>query len=413
MKNKHFAVSFEEALNTVLNAVSPLGREDISIMKAVGRVLCEDIISGITIPAADDSAMDGYAVIADSTNGASKANPVKLKIIDEIQAGGPLSGKHVTRGTAIKIMTGAPIPEGADSVIPFEDTEEASGNVKIFREVIKEENVRFAGENIKKGDVVLEKGERLKSANIGILASLNLQSVEVYRQPTVSIISTGNELTEIGKNIKPGQIINSSTYALYSEIQKYNSIPYNVGIAKDTIKETKKKFIKALKSDVIISTGGVSMGEYDYVKNIYSDLGIELIFGRVNVKPGRPTTFGKKGNKLFFGLPGNPVATLSSFIQFVRPALLKMMGAKRIHKPVVDAFIEEDIVKQSGKVNLMRGIFTLKNNQFFVTTTGNQNSSILRSMSDANCLIILPENVTSVKAGETVAIQLIDHDEIL
>jgi molybdopterin molybdotransferase len=413
MKNKHFTVSFEEALNIVLSSVSPLGWENISIMEANGRVLYEDIISNIMIPATDDSAMDGYAVIADNTRGASKAEPVKLEIIGERQAGGPISGKRLSKGTAIKIMTGAPIPAGADSVIPFEDTEEEAGYVKIIREVVKEENVRFAGENIKKGDIVLEKGERLKSANIGILASLNLKFIQVYRQPAVSIISTGNELAEIGDNIKPGQIINSSAYALYSEIQKYSAIPRNIGIAKDTIEDTRQKFEEALKSDVIISTGGVSMGNYDFVKDIYSDLGIEILFGRINVKPGRPTTFGKKENKMFFGLPGNPVATLSSFIQFVRPALLKLMGAKKINKPVVSAIIKEDISKQSGKVNLMRGIFTINDNQFFVSTTGNQNSSILRSMSDANCLIVLPENIENIKEGEKVLIQLIEHDEIL
>jgi molybdopterin molybdotransferase len=412
MKDKHLTVSFEEALKIILNSVTPLGWENVSIMKASGRVLYADIISEITIPEADDSAMDGYAIIAEDTNRASKLKPAKLEIIGETQAGGLNSGKRVANQKAIRIMTGAPIPAGADSVIPFEDTEEVAGYVKLFREISKNENVRFAGENIKKGDKVLEKGERLKPANIGILASLNLKEVKVYKQPTVSIISTGNELAEIGENIKPGQIINSSSYALYSEIEKYSAIPRNKGIAKDTIKDTKQKFMEAMDSDVIISTGGVSMGKYDFVKDIYSDLDITMLFGRVNVKPGRPTTFGIKENKLIFGLPGNPVATLSSFIQFVRPALLKLMGAKKISKPVVSAIIEEDIDKQPGKVNLMRGIFAIKNNQFFVTTTGNQNSSILRSMSDANCLIVLPENVSSVKAGETVSIQLIDHDEI-
>jgi molybdopterin molybdotransferase len=413
MTTKNLTVSFEEALKIILNSVIHLGCENISIMKASGRILYEDILSDIMIPPVDDSAMDGYAIIADDTHGASKTKPVKLQVIGEIQAGGPPAGKKVSKGTAIRIMTGAPIPEGADSVIQFEDTEEEAGYVKILREIVKYENYRFAGENIKKNDTVLEKGERLKSADIGVLASLNSKSVNVYKQPSVSIIATGDEIADIGEEIKPGQIRNSNTYILLSEIQKYSTISYYVGIAKDTLKDTKKKFLKALKSDVIISTGGVSMGKYDFVKEIYSDLNIEIFFERINVKPGRPCTYGKIDNKLIFGLPGNPVASMTSFIQFVRPALLKLMGAKKLNKPIVSAFLEQDISKLPGKVQLYRGCFTIKDDQFFVSTTGNQNSSVLRSMSLANCLIIIPENITQVKAGEKVKIQLIDHDEIL
>ncbi len=412
MKNKNITVSIEEALKIILNSVTPLNCENISIMEASNRVLYEDIVSEIMVPPADDSAMDGYAIIADDTRGASKNNPVKLQITGEIQAGGSAVGKKVPKGTAIRIMTGAAIPEGADSVIQFEDTEEKAGYVEIFRETAKYENCRFAGENIKKGDTVLRKGDRLSSADVGILASLNYSTVKAYKQPTVSIISTGNELADLGEEIQVGQIRNVNAYTLYSEVKKYNALPDYLGIAKDTLKDTKEMFLKALKSDVVISTGGVSMGRYDFVKEIYSDLNIEIQFEWVNVKPGRPWAFGKKGNKLIFGLPGNPVSTLTSFIQFVRPALLRLMGAKRIRKPIVNAFLKEDINKQSGKVHLLRGFFTIKNNEFHVSTTGNQNSSVLRSMSDANCLIVIPENTTAVKAGTKVAIQLIDHDEV-
>lgn len=405
-------VSIEEAQKIILNSVSPLSCESVSIMEASGRVLYENIVSDTMVPPADDSAMDGYAIIADDTRGASINNPVGLQVIGEVQAGGSIIGKKVSKGTAIRIMTGATIPEDADSVIQFEDTEEKAGHVKIFREITKYENYRFAGENIRRGDNVLRKGDRLTSADIGILASLNHKTVKVYRQPTVSIISTGNELADIGEEIQVGQIRNVNAYTLYSEVKKYNALPDYLGIAKDTLEDTKEMFLKALKSDVVISTGGVSMGRYDFVKEIYSDLNIEMQFEWVNVKPGRPWAFGKKDNKLIFGLPGNPVSTLTSFIQFVRPALLRLMGATRIKKPIVNAFLQEDINKQPGKVHLLRGFFTIKDNEFHVLTTGNQNSSVLRSMSDANCLIIIPGDTTEVKAGERVAIQLIDHDEI-
>jgi molybdopterin molybdotransferase len=413
MRNRNLTVSVSEAQKIVLSSVSPLTSENVSIMEAYNRVLHQDIISDVMIPSVDDSAMDGYAIIADDTRGASKDTPRKLKITGEIQAGGSIIGKEVSKGTAIRIMTGAPIPTGADSVIQFEDTEEEAGYVKIFRETVKHNNCRSAGENINKGDKVLQKGDRLRSADVGILASLNYKAVRVYKQPAVSIISTGDELADIDEESQSGQIRNVNVYTLYSEVKKYGGLPQYVGIAKDTLKDTKEIFLKALKSDVVISTGGVSMGKYDFVKKIYSDLNIEIQFEWVNVKPGRPCTFAKKDNKLVFGLPGNPVPTLTSFIQFVRPALLRLMGAKRITKPVVNALLEEDIDKQSAKVHLLlRGYFTIKNNEFYVSPTGNQKPSVLRSMSDANCLIVIPENITKVKAGDKVSIQLIHHDEI-
>ncbi|MCG9968891.1 molybdopterin molybdotransferase MoeA [Pelotomaculum terephthalicicum JT] len=411
MRNNNLAVSIEEALKIILNSISPLTCENISIMEACNRVLYEDIVSDIIIPPADDSAMDGYAVIAEDTLGASINHPIKLQITGEIQSGGSVNGKKVSRGTAIRIMTGAPMPEGADAVIKFEDAAEEDGYVNIFQETVKYKNYRFAGENIKKGDKVLRKGDRLSSVDVGILASLNYNTVKVYKQPIVSIISTGDELADIGEEIRTGQIRNVNAYTIYSEVKKYNAIPYCLGIAKDTLKDMKEIFLKALKSDVVISTGGASMGRYDFVKDIYLALDVEIQFEKVNVKPGKPVIFGKKDNQLFFGLPGNPVSTLTSFIQFVRPALLRLMGANRILKPIVNAFLEEDINKKSGRVNLLRGYATIKDNEFYVSTTGNQNSSVLTSMRDANCLIIIPEN-TKVKAGEKVRIQLIEHEEI-
>jgi len=411
-ENEDSTVSVEEAQRIILDAVSPLGGETISIVESFNRILHEDIVSETMIPPVDDSAMDGYAVIAADTAGASRNNPVRLRVLGEIRAGGSAAGMRVAAGTAIRIMTGGPLPEGADSVIPFEDTEEKSGYVEVFSESARNGNCKRAGENIKKGERVLQKGDRLRSADVGILASLGYDTVRVYKQPEVSIISTGDELAEVGEKMQTGQIRNINAYTLYSEVRKYNAVPHYLGIARDTMKDVREMLLKALDSDVAISTGGVSMGKYDFVKEIYSDLEVEILFEWINVKPGRPCTFGKRGNKLVFGLPGYPVPTLTSFIQFVRPALLKLMGAKKINKPIVGAFLEEDISKQPGAVNLLRGSFTIRNDEFYVSTTGNQKSSELRSMSKANCLIIIPESRTRIKAGEKVAIQLIDHDEI-
>lgn len=411
MQNRDLTVSVTDALQIILRSVRPLDREDVPIMQLSGRILHESIVADKMVPPWNDSAMDGYALIAEDSRGASRDNPAILRIAGEVQAGS-FSTAPVEKGTAIRIMTGAPVPVNADCVVQVEDTEEEAGHVRIFREVSQFENYRFAGQSIKKGDVVLHKGERLGSAHMGVLASLNCETARVYKQPKVAIIATGNEIVDLGQNIEDGQIRNVNAYTLMTEATKYGALPKYLGIARDRFEDTKDLFEAALKADVVISTGGVSMGKYDLVKDICSTLGIDIKFGWVNVKPGRPFTFGTKGGKLIFGLPGNPVSTLTSFIQFVRPALLSLMGALHIHKPVVNAFLEEQITKHPGRAHFVRGRFTIRNNSFYVSPTGNQTSSIIRSMSDANCLIIIPEETTSVEAGEQVAIQLINHDEI-
>ena len=411
-EESNLTVSVEEARKIILAAARPVGGESVSVMDASDRILYEDVVSDVMIPPVDDSAMDGYAIIAADTKGASRDNPVRLRVAGEVRAGASILGKIVSYGTAIRIMTGAPIPQGADSVIRFEETEEEAGYVNIFSESAKYGNCKRAGESIGKGEIVLRKGDRLKSADVGLLVSLNRNAARVYKRPTVSIISTGDELAEIGEEIHANQIRNVNAYTLYSEVRRYNALPRYLGIARDTIRDTKEKFLEALESDVVISTGGISMGKYDMVKKIYSELDIEILFEWIRVKPGRPCTLGVKNGKLIFGLPGYPVPTLTSFIQFVRPALLKLMEARKIEKPMVNAFLEENIANRGGSVNLLRGCFTIRNGEFYVSTTGSQKSSVLGSMSRANCLIVIPEDAEGLKAGEKVTIQLIDHDEI-
>lgn len=411
MINRDKTVSVGDALKVIMENVTPLGPEDVSIADLPGRVLYEPIIAEHMVPPWNDSAMDGYAFVAGDSKGCSPDNPVKLRVVGEVQAGN-IWKKPVENGTAIRIMTGAPIPANADCVVPVEDTEEEAGYVTIFRELSSFENYRFAGESICKGDIVLDKGERMDSAHIGVLASLNCSKTRVYARPTVAIIATGNEVVDPGENMADCQIRNVNAYTLLVEAEKYGALPTYLGIARDNYDDSRRIFEKALEADVVISTGGVSMGKYDLVKDVFSGLGVNIRFGWVKVKPGRPFTFGTKGRKLIFGLPGNPVSTLTSFIQFVRPALLSLMGACRIQKPVVNAIIMEDVSKQPGKMHFLRGKFLIKNNVFYVATTGNQKSSIIRSMSDANCLIILPEETTTMKAGEQVAIQLINHEEV-
>ncbi|MDY6932809.1 MAG: molybdopterin molybdotransferase MoeA [Spirochaetota bacterium] len=412
MKVSKIVVTVEEATDIILNSIIQLKGERVSILDATKRVLFEDIISSINIPLLDNSAMDGYAIIAADTIGSNRERPVKLPVLGEVQAGGDHQGIRISSGSVIRIMTGAPIPKSADAVVQFEDTCEEDGIVSIYREVKKGENIRLAGEDIRKGGLILQSGHLLRSADIGILASLNYQEVMLYRRPEVAIISTGDEIVDIGEVLHPGQIRNSNSYTLYSEIKRYNTIPHYLGIARDDIDETKEKLNQAFKYDVIITTGGVSMGRYDFVKDVMIDLGVDIKFESIRMKPGKPCIFGIKGHKLFFGLPGNPVSTMISFYQFVRPAILKLMGAERINIPTVNAILEEGIRKKPDRVNFIRGHFTINDGELYVKTTGSQGSGILSSMSRANCIILLPIGIEGVHAGERVSIQLIHHEEI-
>lgn len=411
-KNETRAISPEMACDMILKDIQPLGHETITISEGYGRILASDIISDINIPPFDNSAMDGYALQAASTKSASRANPAALSVEGEVQAGGVIFDGNLSGNRAIRIMTGAPVPEQADAVIPVEDTSEENNVVSIYRQISEGENIRRAGEDISLGQTVLKAGDRLNSADIGLLASLNIASITVYRRPHVAVISTGDEISDLGDDLKPGQIRNSNAYTLQSEISKYNGVPHYIGIARDTIAHTREKFLKASEYDVIISTGGVSMGKYDYVADVMKDMGIEILIHSISMKPGKPCVFGKLGNKLFFGLPGNPVSTMISFIEFVRPALLRLMGASVINKPVVQAVLDEEIKKKPERTHFIRGFFYMKEGTIHVTTTGPQGSGILRSMHEANCLIILPAHISLAEKGSLVSIQLINHEEV-
>ncbi len=402
----------EQALEIIMAATPRLDSEIIAFTEAVGRVLYSDIISPVNIPGFDNSAMDGYALKHEESSGASPENPRTFTICGEIQAGGEPSRARLEPGTAIRIMTGAPMPPGADAVIPVEDTAEEGNILSIMKPLAKHENVRFAGEDIAAGDTALRKGRRLTSADVGLLASLNCTTLEVYRRPAVAIITTGDEVVEPGEELKEGQVRNSNAYTLLCEVAKYGGVPRYLGIARDNREETAEMFKGGLDADVVITTGGVSMGRYDFVKDVMARLGVDIKIETIRMKPGKPVVFGQKGNTLFFGLPGNPVSTMVSFLQFVRPALLLLAGSSTLDKPLLEAVLDNPLKKKPGRRHYIRGYFSIRHGRLHVTTTGPQGSGILRSMSIANCLIILPEDVTGVEAGEKVMIQLIDHGEI-
>ncbi len=415
MQNNTSFVSVETALQIMLDSVTTVGHERVHLLEAAGRILYEDIRSDINIPPFDNSAMDGYAVRSTDTKWSSATTPVPFMVAGEIQAGGGLKDRILAKGTAIRIMTGAPVPEGADAVIPVEFTVEDGhqGRMLAYKELKTHENIRCAGEDVTAGQTVLKRGDALKSADIGLLAALNKKEIPVYKKPAVAIISTGDEIVEVGEETAPGKIRNTNAYTLIAEVRKYNGDPRYLGIARDTLTTTREKFEEALQADVVISTGGVSMGKYDLVKQVLEELGVDVKIEKIRMKPGKPMIFGVRGRTLYFGLPGNPVSTMVSFIEFVRPVLLRLGGARVIDKPEIRAKLEHDIRKSSERKEFIRARFSIIGGSFHVTATGPQGSGILRSMSLANCLIVIPEDVAEYKKGDFVIVQLINHEEII
>jgi len=408
-------IKVEDALKIVLRCIRILNSETVKLVDSLGRVLAEDIRSDSNIPGFDNSAMDGYAVKSLDTKGARKDNPKVLDVADDIKAG-DMPKKIVRPGQAIRIMTGAPIPKGADSVIMVEDTEkvsgvrcQVSGFVKIFKEVEPRENIRKAGEDIKKGDLVISKGTLLKSAHIGILASLGRAQFKVFRKPKVAILATGDELVDADERIGPGKLRSSNTYTLYSQILRYGGIPKNLGIARDKPSELEKK-IKAgvLTCDLILTSGGVSVGDYDLVKDILAKMGTNIRFWKVAMRPGKPLVFGVIKGIPVFGLPGNPVSSMVVFEIFVRPVILKMLGQKKDERKKIEAVLEEDIKKKPGFRYFLRANTRWHQGRYLTRTTGPQGSAILKSMALANSLIILPEDKEFVKKGERVTVIFLD-----
>jgi molybdopterin molybdotransferase len=404
--------AFQEALDRVLSHIQPLGSEKVSLLEALGRVIAEDIFATRDLPPYDNSGMDGYAVKYADIQNASKSRPIRLKVIGDLPAGSA-STKIIEQGQAIRIMTGAPIPMGADTVIPVEETEEKEGFVSIFREVPLGEYIRRAGEDVKKGVRVFSTGDVISPAGVGMLASLGRSSVSVYQRPLAAILCTGNELVDVDGELDEVKIVSSNSYSLAAQVKECGAIPVQLGIAKDRREEIIEGLHQGIRADVLISSAGVSAGDFDYVKGALSELGMELIFWRVAMKPGKPLAFGTINKKPVFGLPGNPVSSMVSFEQFVRPSLLKMMGHREPFRPVIEATLKGVIHKESGSRHFIRALVSLEGNQYTVAPAGAQGSGILRSMVKANGLIVVPEDREIVKAGERVKVQLIDRVQSL
>jgi molybdopterin molybdotransferase len=400
-------ISVEKALNTILVNFRPLGLEKINILEARKRVIGEDIFAPHNIPSADNSAMDGYAVRHIDTKGATQDKPLQLKIIEDIPAG-KVALKKIKKGEAARIMTGAVIPEGADSVIRQEDTKKNGKTVVIYTSAEKGTNIRFAGEDVQKGELVVNKGSALRPADIGMLAALGKAFISVYQKPRVAIMSTGDELVDIETDPPLGKIINSNSYSLAAQVLECGGIPIMLGISKDKKIDLQKKFKTALHADVIISSGGVSVGDFDFVKNVMGEIGNAMHFWQVAMRPGKPLAFGAIESVPLFGLPGNPVSAMVSFEQFVRPSLLKMQGHKKIFRQTAKAVCDQEVQKSAGFKHFIRAVVKKEKDQYIASTTGAQGSGILKSMVIANALIVMGENETRIKKGSQVTIQLLD-----
>lgn len=403
---KNDLTRLEDALKIVLGAVSVLGAEKISLLDALGRVLTEDIIAERDNPPWDNSAMDGFAVrYEDIKQAHAVTTPTILKVIEDVPAG-KFPAKAVGKGEAIRIMTGAPIPKGADTVLKVEDTENTPTSVKVFKEERKGANIRPQGEDVRKGDCIIPRGKTIRPAESGMLAILAKSFVFVSQRPRVAILSTGDELADLDERFSEEKIVNSNSYGIAAAVQEAGGLPMLLGIAKDSPDALKAKIRQGLNADFLVLSGGVSMGDYDFTKPVFQELGGEMNFWKLAIRPGQPVAFGKIGKTLAFGLPGNPVSSMVTFEQLVRPAILKMCGSQVLARPVVQALFQETLSKRPDRRHFLRGILWMENGMLMVRTTGSQGSGILTSMVKANGLIDIPVEVEKLKPGDVVNVQV-------
>jgi molybdopterin molybdotransferase len=393
-------LTVEEALEAVLARVSALGTERVDVLGALGRVLAEPIVSRREIPPWPNSSMDGYAVRAEDTGAG-----VRLTVVGRVEAGA-LPSRVVARGEAMRIFTGAPLPEGADSVVPQEDVDVSDGHIAMRRPLERAAFVRPRGEDVRVGDRVLEAGIPLTAAEVGLLATLGYGQVPVHRRPRVAILSTGNELADLGTEPGPGQIPNTNTYTLMAQVLEAGAEPISLGVARDRLEAIETRVRAARDADALVSSAGVSVGELDLVRDALVRAGAELHLWKVSMRPGKPITFGSLGGRPVWGLPGNPVSAMVTFELFVRPALMKMCGRRRLARPRVRARALEPVPNPGSRRGYLRVCLEPHTHGLGARLTGEQGSAILRSMVAADGLAIIPPD-TTVPAGGDLEIILL------
>jgi molybdopterin molybdotransferase len=398
-------LTFLEARSTILASISPLGTERVSLLAALNRVASADLLAPADLPSMDNSAMDGFAVrTADCKVGGA------LTIAGFLPAGGDL-GITVTPGSTVRIMTGAPIPPGADAVIPWEECSESNGTITVQREVKSGQHIRWHGEDVRAGSTVVAAGTVIRPSQISMLASCGQVMIPVYRIPRVAILSTGDELVDLGQPAGAGKIINSNSLALAAAVAACGAEPVLLGIARDTREDHRAKLAEGLACDALITSAGVSAGDRDLVREVLAELGVEQQFWKILIKPGHPTAFSLDGKKPVFSLPGNPVSSLVTFEMFAKPALLRLMGHPRPVSPTISAVLRDDVQKKPGRVHFLRvRLMAAPDGTIFASTAGDQNTGILTTLLHADGLGILPADETKFAAGSSIDVHVINPD---
>ena len=396
-------LELEAALNQILSAVQPLEHEIVALAGAAGRIAAEPVMSPIDLPAFDNSAMDGYAVRAADLTNACADRPVALRLTGKIAAGEVLSGE-VEDGTCVRLFTGSPLPTGADGVVMQEDTrpdQEHPDRIWFSGAVTPWENVRLRGEDVKGGAKLVEAGARIGAGHVALLAAAGVRDVKVGRRPRVAVLATGSELFENGRPLPPGKIYESNRVMLATLLMRVGAVPEIFPLVSDTLEATRFNLEKALtECDAVITSGGVSVGEYDFVKAAFGDLGGTIAFWKISIRPGKPFVFGRAGGRFLFGLPGNPVSALVTFLLLARPALARMQGATELELPKLPGLLTQPLANTGDRRHFMR---VAVDESGRVRPAGTQASHILSSLADANGLVDVPP-ATVMSAGTSVSV---------
>jgi molybdopterin molybdotransferase len=405
----------DTALAIVLEAAEPLAPVPVTLDRALDLVAAEDVRAAEDVPLADVSAMDGFAVRSADVAGASRERPALLRVVDYVPAG-RTAVRALAAGQAIRIMTGGPVPAGADAVVRQEDTRGAdgpgAGSVEALVPAAPGDHVFGRGEDIRKGDLVVARGALLRPQELGVLASVGVWRVMAHPRPRVAVIATGDELVAPHEAVAPGQVRSSNSLTLVNQARRHGAEPVDLGIARDSLEEITGRLREAGDCEVVIASGGSARGDRDYSEPALVALGVTIRFHRVAIKPGKPVLFGALGRRLFFGLPGNPVASMLTFDLFVRPALLRMRGLARLARREAEAVLACDLKKkETGKRYYIRMRYQRDENGAVVTSTGNQGSSVLSSMSRANAVLVMDMGETALAKGSRVKVWLMDETE--
>ncbi|MCA9933585.1 MAG: molybdopterin molybdotransferase MoeA [Ardenticatenaceae bacterium] len=407
-----------QALQIVLDGVSVLPTETVPLLDSLNRILAQPVVARDSLPPFANSSMDGYALRAADLSGATADTPATLRVLADIAAGSDVD-VTVTEGTAVRIMTGAPIPPGADAVVPVEDTNEPwrdekrplPSHIQIHRQVQAGDYVRGIGEDIRAGEQIIAAGQQIRPQEIGVMAALGVGETAVIRRPRVAVLATGDELINVEESLRPGKIRNSNGYAQTAQIAALGAIPIPLGIARDTEEDVRTRLQIGIEMgvDLFVSSAGVSVGAYDVVKAVLESEG-NVGFWRVRMRPGKPLAYGKYHGIPYLGLPGNPVSSMVSFERFARPAILKMGGHAQLDRPQVMVTLKEEI-ESDGRESYIRAVVMREGDGYTAVTTGGQGSHMMTSLVKANALLIIPEGIKHVPIGQQLQAMMINWPE--